>query len=235
MGQMNADLVGPSGFQPAVHQRDDGRLAKALLYTRAGHRVAAPGEGDRLTLTVGAVAVDTGHDAQNAPRLKSHAPDTPEPGIGGVGNTMNQRAVMPVDGMGLELPGKAVMGTVGLGDDEQAGGFLVDPVNDARPPRPPDAGEAVAAMVEQRVHQRPRSGAGCGVDDHARGLVHHDQVIVLPDHHKGDRLRQRFQLLGRVEQDGDLITRRHTGRDIGQRLLPAPHGAGGNEPRKAGA
>ena len=48
--------------------------------------------------------------------------------------------------VGEEL-GEATVGRVGLGDDEQAGRVLVEPVDDARPPHPSDARQAGSAMI----------------------------------------------------------------------------------------
>ena len=52
-----------------------------------------------------------------------------------------------------------------------------------------DAGEAVAAMGEQRVDQRPVGIAGRRMDDEPRRLVDHDDVLVLVDDVERHRLR----------------------------------------------
>ena len=57
------------------------------------------------------------------------------------------------------------MSDVGLGDDEESGRILVDAVDDAGTGDTADARQAVAAMVEQRVDQRPVAVARGGVDD----------------------------------------------------------------------
>ena len=67
-----------------------------------------------------------------------------------------------------ELRGEALVGAVVLGDDEQAGGVLVEPVHDAGPPDAADPGEAVAAMGDERVDQRAGLVARAGMDDEAR-------------------------------------------------------------------
>ena len=59
------------------------------------------------------------------------------------------------------------MGAVVLGDDQQAAGVLVEPVDDARPLHAADARQAVAAMGDQRVDQR--AGLMAGGRDGRRG------------------------------------------------------------------
>ena len=51
----------------------------------------------------------------------------------------------------------------------------------------------IAAMMEKRVHEGPRRMPGCGVNDHARRLVHHNQVRVLVQDSERDRLWARSQ------------------------------------------
>ena len=71
------------------------------------------------------------------------------------------------------------MRRLGLGDDHDAGGVLVQPVHDAGAAFAADAGEAVAAMGDEGVDQRAVRVAGGGVDDQAGGLVQHQQIGVL--------------------------------------------------------
>ena len=71
------------------------------------------------------------------------------------------------------------MRRVGLGDDHQPGGVLVEPVDDARPLHPADARQRRAAMADQRIDQRAVGMARRGMDDEAGGLVDDDEVLVL--------------------------------------------------------
>ena len=71
------------------------------------------------------------------------------------------------------------MGAVVLGRDHDAADLAVEPVDDARPQHAADAGQAGAAMGQQRVDQRAVGMAGRRVDDQAGGLDQHDQVLVL--------------------------------------------------------
>jgi hypothetical protein len=60
-------------------------------------------------------------------------------------------------------------------------------MNDPRTQHAADPGQ-VCAVMEQRVDQRAGWVSGRRVDDHARRLVHHDQVRVLMDHADRDLL-----------------------------------------------
>ena len=62
----------------------------------------------------------------------------------------------PLDVVGGEQGREALVGGVGLGRDHDAGGVLVQPVDDARPRHAADAGEAGAAVVDQGVDQGAR-------------------------------------------------------------------------------
>ena len=55
-----------------------------------------------------------------------------------------------------ESSGEALMRRIRLGDHHKAGRVLVETVDDAGPPDPADAGEALAAMGDQRIDQRAR-------------------------------------------------------------------------------
>ena len=95
-----------------------------------------------------------------------------------------------VTAMGGELLGQAMVRPVVLGHDQKPAGVLVEAVHDAGPPDAADAGQAFAAMGDQRIDQRAGLVAGAGVHHQSRGLVDHDQVLVLID----DRERHRLGL-----------------------------------------
>src|SRR5258707_272794 len=67
-----------------------------------------------------------------------------------VGRTPDECHVGPAQGSGAtmvgELPAELAVGMVGLGDHHQAGGVLVQAMDDARAPDAADPGQAVAAM-----------------------------------------------------------------------------------------
>jgi hypothetical protein len=64
---------------------------------------------------------------------------------------------------------------VGAGDDQQAGGIAVEPVDDPRPLGIPTGG----AEGEQAVRQGRSLGGAGGMGDEAGGLVDDEQVLVL--------------------------------------------------------
>ena len=79
------------------------------------------------------------------------------------------------------------MGEIVLGNHEAAGGVLVEPVDDARPPFAADAGER-RAMGQERVDERTRLVARRGVRDQPGGLVDHQQIVVLVKQRQVNRL-----------------------------------------------
>ena len=107
-----------------------------------------------------------------------------------------------------ELRRKPGMGHLGLGGDHDAGGVLVEPVDDAGPLDPADALEAGAAVKEQGVDQRSRQAAGGRMDHHADGLIDDDQVFVLEKHAERNVLGLRFCLdrFGRRQQQQIAVT-----------------------------
>ena len=103
---------------------------------------------------------------------------------------------------GGEGEGERVIGELGLGDDHDAGGVLVQPVHDAGALLGADAAEARAAMGEQRVYQGVVGIAGGGMHDQAGGLVEHNQVGVFVENGEGNGLGLRRSRRGRgqIEQ-----------------------------------
>lgn len=79
------------------------------------------------------------------------------------------------------------MGAVVLGDDDAAGGVLVEAVNDAGAGLSADAGEVVAVMKEG-VDEGAVGVTRGGVDDEAGGLVDDEDVRVLVEDVEGDVL-----------------------------------------------
>src|SRR5579863_8503877 len=90
-------------------------------------------------------------------------------------------AFQPSAAMIGEERGKTLMSRVALGDDEEAGGVLVEPVHNAGPLDTADAGEAVAAMGDEGVNQGALGVAGGGMDHQAGGLIKNQEMVVLED------------------------------------------------------
>ena len=93
----------------------------------------------------------------------------------------------------LELRSKMRVRKVVFRGDEQAGCVLVDAVDDAGPLLTADAGERIAAMMDQRVDERPVRMAGRRMDDESFRLVDDDDVVVLVDHVQWNVLRGVFR------------------------------------------
>ena len=113
-----------------------------------------------------------------------------------LGRAPDQRPVAALEpavgAMGGELLGQRLMRGIRLGHHQQAGGILVEAMHDARPLHAADAGQAVAAVRQQRIDERTRGMAGARMGRHAFRLVDDDQVRVLVDDPERDRLRLRL-------------------------------------------
>ncbi len=88
-----------------------------------------------------------------------------------------------------EIGAELLLREIGLRDDHQPARVLIDTVDDAWALHAADAGEAVAAMGEQRVDEGAIGIAWGRVDDETGGLVEHEKLIVLIDDVQGHRLR----------------------------------------------
>jgi len=128
MGHMHADLVGASGFKPALHK---GRRAEILNDAHASDGMAPPSEQHRLTLPVGFVAGQHRRDLKDIAGLKTGALNPTQPRVRGTRHPVAQRKVTPVNRVFFKLFGKSVVGCVGFGNHQQATGILVDTVHDA--------------------------------------------------------------------------------------------------------
>ena len=81
-------------------------------------------------------------------------------------------------------------------------------MHDARTLLAADAAQIVDVM-EQRVHQRAAGVAGGGMHDHARRLVHDDEVGILIDDGERQRLGGRRRVHRFENLDGDLLSGFH--------------------------
>ena len=171
MRQMDADLVGPAGFEPALDQSGQGfgwgTIDLPDLVMR--HRVPPPGGSHGHLQRIGRIAAKVGVDGALRPRRR--APDEGE--------------IAPVEVTGPpvigELRREMLMRGIGLGGDEQAGRLLVEPVHDAGADHTADTGQARRAVMEQCVDERARRHAGAGMHDHPGRLVDDDQIVILMD------------------------------------------------------
>ena len=103
--------------------------------------------------------------------------------------------------MGREGRAERLVGAIGLRNDHHAGRVLVQAVHDAGTLNAADAGQRAGAMMQQSVHQSAGPIAGGGMNGHAGGFVHNDQVRVLEQNFERDVLgarRGRFRI-GKVQ------------------------------------
>ena len=117
---------------------------------------------------------------------------------GGVGVSLDQRAVALVDGAFLERALECRVGPLALGHDHRAGRADVEAVHDALPLRRARRGDAVAhrrqALDDCRAHP-----ARARMRSHAHWLVHHHEVVVVV---KDAQPVDRFGLPGRRRRPG---------------------------------
>ena len=211
MGHVDADLMGPPRFQPAFHPHRGWGGAKSLDHPRPRHCMAALVEIDRLPLTVRRMARQSRGDLQHRAVFEADARRAAQTGIGTVDDAMGKRQVSALGGMRLELGGKAVMGTIGFRNDQQARRVLVDPVDDSGTLLSSDTRQGVAAMGQQGVDQCAIGRSGRGMDNHARGLVDDDQVVVLMGDNKGNRLGTSLDWFGIGNGDQVILPLGHAG------------------------
>lgn len=81
--------------------------------------------------------------------------------------------------MGRELLGQALVRDIGLGNNEQSGRVLVDPMHDPGTSDTADARELACAMVQQCIDQCSIKVACRGVDNQAGGLLDNQEMFVL--------------------------------------------------------
>ena len=98
--------------------------------------------------------------------------------------TAHDPLVLAGDPAGLDLGDQALMGPRAAGDDQQAGGVLVQPVDD---PGPRQCGEA-GVEVQERIQHRPLAVPGPRMHDEAGRLVHDQDLGVFVDDLDGDGL-----------------------------------------------
>ena len=70
---------------------------------------------------------------------------------------------------------------------------------------PPMPGQAVAAMMDQRVDQRAGPVAGAGMHDQPGRLVDDDQLVILVEDVERDVLALRLGRLRLGQLDGDCL------------------------------
>jgi len=91
-----------------------------------------------------------------------------------------------------------------FGYDKAAARFLVETMNDAGALFPADPRQH-GAVIEERIDQSVFAMTGARMDDKARRLVDHDQIIVFEENLKRDLLWQGLDLFQRWLGELDLV------------------------------
>ena len=117
------------------------------------------------------------------------------------------------------------MRAVGLGRHHDAGGLLVEPVDDTRPLDAANARQAVAAMEDQRIDQGASPVARAGVNDQTGRLVDDDEFGVLVENVERDIFAGRFGGFGLGKLDRDAVACRNLALGLGDRRTAHSHGA----------
>ena len=94
--------------------------------------------------------------------------------LGSVESALDEGDVGFFNGALAEGFAEAGVGGVGFGDEDDAGGFFVETVDDAGAKGVAALGECLAA-AEERVDERAGGISGAGVDGHAGGFVDGDE------------------------------------------------------------
>ena len=142
---------------------------------------------------------------------------------------------MPVEIMRREHVGQLLVRGIAFRRHHHAGRVLVQTMDDPRTHHPANAGQAVAAMGDQRVDEGAVGLAGAGMDHHAGRLVEDDDVVVLEHDIQRDVLGLRYRLAHRRQQQRVFRLGPHRLRRVGhggavfsyraledQRLQPCP-------------
>src|SRR5215472_4488814 len=160
-GEVDADLMRAPGFEPAGDEARHRRaIAAAVAFEHLPMGDRRPPAGAHRHLVADArMAADRLVDGAARPlRCAPYERQVPAP----------QRPAAAVVG---ELAAERAMGAVGLGHHDEAAGVLIEAMHDAGALDAADAGEAFAAMGDERIDQGAGPVAGGGVDDEPRRLV----------------------------------------------------------------
>lgn len=169
VGHVHTDLVGPAGFQLDPHM---GVGTETLEHAIMADRLLAALHY-RHALALLAVTTDGGVDLATGG-------DDPD----------HDAFIDPADAAALQLCDQLCLRLDGLGHHHQAGGVLVQAMDDAGTRHI----DNVRYVVQQGVEQRAVGMASSRVHHQARRLVDHQDVIVFIDDVQGDVLGDPFSL-----------------------------------------
>ena len=173
MLHMQADLMGPSGLQPAQHH---GKASKPFQHLILRNGFASAFRNHSHPFPVIFVPVHAGFN--QAPVGFYIAADNAQ--------------VRPLRRFVLNLFGQGYMGVVVLRDNHDAAGILIQPVHDAGTDHAVDPRQ-IPAVKQQRIDQRACVMPRRRVHHHAPGFVKHDHIVVFIDDVQRNIFRLRLQ------------------------------------------
>ena len=177
--EMDADLVRPAGLEPDVEERV---VAHRLLDVEPRHRLARGRRVERVPRAVAAVAADRRLDPpRRRLRLAPH-----------------ERRVGALELARANQLLQQLVRLLRAGDDEQARGVAIEPVDD---PGPVVVVPTLGSVGEQPLDERARARRSGRMDDEAGRLVDDEQVLVLPDDRDVELLRLQLDRLGDLDVD----------------------------------
>ena len=191
--EVDADLVGAAGVEMAEDERGEGGGVGGEDFVIGDGGLAAGRIDDGHFLAVHGVAADVGEDAV----------------LRGLRDALGDGEVEFFHGPAGELADERLVGDVRLGDDDAAGGVLIQPVDDAGALDAADAGELALAMMQQGIDQRAVGISRCRMDDHAGALVEDDQIVILEEDFQREVLRGVVERDGFGDDDGDAVAEFH--------------------------
>jgi hypothetical protein len=158
MSQMHPDLMGSPGPDDDLEER---QLTKGS-FQRPGAQGLAPTRHDTHFCSIFLMPVD---GRINGTRWIPHP-------------AVHQGTVFLVDQALLELSREVPVGRIGLGNQDDPAGVLVQAMYDTRAERPPESRQ-LPALMEKSVHQRSLPMSRSGMDHETGRLVHRHNVVVF--------------------------------------------------------
>lgn len=105
----------------------------------------------------------------------------------------------------LKMPGEYPVGTKVLGEYDNAGSVLIEPVDESRAP---EIVEFIRIeMMRDGVEQRAGPDADGRVDKHTRRLVHDQKIVIFKKHIELNVFRMKRGTIGTIDVDLDKIVR----------------------------
>ncbi len=167
---VHTDLMCPSCFKPALNER---RILERFDQPVMGYSpfpVARIDDRDFLAVLR---------------RARKGRIDT---AAGWIRESVRYGKILAINAVGGELFCEAFVRPVSLGNYQESGGVLVDPVHDAGASNATNAGKTSIAMMQQCIDERAVVIACCWMDNKAGRLVHDKKMIIFEHKGKGNIL-----------------------------------------------